>query len=80
MNPIDIASLIETNLNGASATVVTDGQGHYEATVVAAAFLGKRTLARHKLVYGALGTLVGNEIHALQLKTLTPEEWRSANA
>jgi acid stress-induced BolA-like protein IbaG/YrbA len=75
MDPRDIAALIEKNLAGASAQVASDGQGHYEATVVAAAFTGKRSLQRHQLVYATLGTRVGNEIHALALKTYTPEEW-----
>jgi len=75
MNPRDIAALIEQNLAGARAQVETDGQGHYEATVVAAAFAGKRSLQRHQLVYATLGSRVGNEIHALALKTYTPEEW-----
>jgi acid stress-induced BolA-like protein IbaG/YrbA len=79
MDPDDIATLIEGNLTGAHAEVRTDGQGHYEAVVVSAQFAGKRTLARHQLVYATLGELVGREIHALQLKTFTPEEWRSAN-
>ena len=75
MNPRDIAALIEQNLAGARAQVETDGQGHYEATVVASAFAGKRSLQRHQLVYATLGSRVGNEIHALALKTYTPEEW-----
>jgi acid stress-induced BolA-like protein IbaG/YrbA len=79
MDPREIEALIERNLDGSSATVRTDGQGHYEATVVAASFAGKRTLARHQMVYGTLGALVGNEIHALQLKTLTPEEMREVS-
>jgi acid stress-induced BolA-like protein IbaG/YrbA len=77
MNPQEIASLIEQNLPGAQARVETDGQGHYEATVVADAFAGKRSLQRHQLVYGTLGERVGREIHALAVKTYTPEEWRS---
>jgi acid stress-induced BolA-like protein IbaG/YrbA len=75
MDPRDIASLIEKNLAGASAQVETDGQGHYEATVVCPAFAGKRSLQRHQLVYATLGSRVGNEIHALALKTFTPAEW-----
>jgi acid stress-induced BolA-like protein IbaG/YrbA len=77
MDPQEIASLIEQNLPGAQARVETDGQGHYEATVVADAFAGKRSLQRHQLVYGTLGERVGREIHALAVKTYTPEEWRS---
>jgi acid stress-induced BolA-like protein IbaG/YrbA len=75
MDPADIASLIEQNLAGSKARVSTDGQGHYEATVVCAAFAGKRSLQRHQLVYATLGTRVGREIHALALQTYTPEEW-----
>ena len=55
----------------------TDGQGHYEALVICAAFAGKRSLQRHQMVYGTLGERVGREIHALALKTFTPEEWRA---
>jgi acid stress-induced BolA-like protein IbaG/YrbA len=55
MNPRDISSLIEQNLAGSQADVQTDGQGHYEATVVCAAFAGKRSLQRHQMVYATLG-------------------------
>lgn len=77
MDPKDIAALIEQGLEGARARVVTDGQGHYEATVVCAAFEGQRSIRRHQLVYGTLGSRVGNEIHALALRTYTPEEWQA---
>jgi acid stress-induced BolA-like protein IbaG/YrbA len=80
MDPRDIAALIELNLPGSKAEVHTDGQGHYEATVVAAAFTGKRSLQRHQMVYGTLGTRVGREIHALALTTLTPEEWQASSS
>lgn len=76
MDPRDIAALIEQNLAGARAEVHTDGQGHYEATVISEAFAGKRSLQRHQLVYGTLGDRVGREIHALALQTFTPDEWR----
>ena len=74
MTPVEIAALIEQNLAGAQAQVHTDGQGHYEALVICAAFHGKRSLQRHQMVYGTLGTRVGREIHALALTTLTPDE------
>lgn len=77
MDPRDIAALIEQSLPGAKAHVTTDGQGHYEATVISAEFAGKRSLRRHQMVYGTLGTRVGREIHALALTTLTPEEWQA---
>jgi acid stress-induced BolA-like protein IbaG/YrbA len=78
MDPTEIKSLIERHLPDAQADVHTDGQGHYEARVVSPAFEGKRSIARHQLVYGALGQRVGREIHALAIKTFTPEEWRAA--
>lgn len=78
MDPDEIKNLIEQNLPGSTADVRTDGQGHYEAVVVSAEFEGKRSLARHQLVYGTLGQRVGREIHALQIQTFTPEEWRTS--
>ncbi len=78
MDPNEIAALIEQGLTGASARVVTDGQGHYEATVVTPAFEGQRSIKRHQMVYGTLGARVGREIHALALRTYTPDEWQAA--
>ena len=80
MDPREIAELIKLKLTDSRVDVRTDGMGHYEAVVISSSFEGKRTLARHQMVYGALGSLVGNEIHALQLKTLTPEEAPPADA
>jgi len=53
-----------------------DGQ-HFQALVVSAAFAGKSRVQRHQLVYAALGERMREEIHALSMRTLTPEEWRS---
>jgi stress-induced morphogen len=47
---------------------------HFEAVVVSPAFVGRLPLARHRLVYATLGELMGGAIHALALRTLTPEE------
>ncbi len=77
MDPKAVASLIEQGLPDAEVEVTTDGAGHYEATVISSAFDGERSLRRHQMVYGTLGELVGEEIHALNLKTFTPEEWQS---
>ena len=54
-----------------------DGQ-HFFATIVSDAFVGKRLIARHQLVYAALGERMREEIHALSMKTLTPDEWKPA--
>lgn len=74
MNADAIRQLIETGLPGARADVNGEDGVHFEATVVCAAFVGKLPLARHRMVYATLGERMGGEIHALQLRTLTPEE------
>ena len=79
MDPNEIAGLIEQGLPQAKVKVTTDGQGHYLALVISDDFAGKRSLQRHQMVYATLGSRVGNEIHALALKTLTPEEAAQAS-
>ncbi len=74
MNTDTIKTLIERGLPGARADVQGADGVHFEAVVVCEAFAGKLPLARHRLVYATLGDLMGGEIHALALKTLTPEE------
>jgi len=69
-----IRKLIETGLPGAEVQVHGDDGVHFEASVVSEAFRGKLPLARHRLVYATLGELMGGAIHALALKTVTPEE------
>jgi acid stress-induced BolA-like protein IbaG/YrbA len=53
--------------------VIGDGQ-HFQAVIVARAFEGKSRVQRHQLVYQALGERMREEIHALSMQTLTPEE------
>ena len=74
MNPDTIRDLILQGLPGARVQVTGDDGVHFEAEVVCEAFAGKRPLARHRMVYATLGTLMGNEIHALALRTLTPDQ------
>lgn len=74
MNAQTIRQLIEQGLPGARASVQGEDGVHFEATVVSEAFRGRLPLARHRMVYATLGERMGGEIHALQLKTLTPEE------
>jgi acid stress-induced BolA-like protein IbaG/YrbA len=76
MDPAHIKMLIETGLPEAVVDVMTNDNTHFEALVVSEQFDGKRPLARHQLVYACLGSLVGNEIHALSIRALTPEEYR----
>ena len=74
MDADTIARMIEDGLPGARAQVQGEDGVHFEATVVAAAFAGKLPLARHRMVYATLGELLGGAIHALALKTVTPDE------
>lgn len=56
--------------------VIGDGR-HFEAVVVSEEFAGKSRVQRHQLVYQALGDRMRTEIHALSMKTFTPQEWQS---
>jgi len=50
-----------------------DGRGHYEVTIVASAFAGQRPLARHRMIYDALGSLMETDIHALRINASAPD-------
>ena len=73
MQPVDIKQMIEHGLPGARVSVTGDGH-HFEAEVIASEFTGKSMLQQHQIVYRTLGNKMGNEIHALSLRTLTPGE------
>ena len=77
MDAPQIQQLIEAGLPGARARVHGDDGVHFEAEVVCEAFRGKLPLARHRMVYATLGERMGREIHALALRTLTPDEART---
>jgi acid stress-induced BolA-like protein IbaG/YrbA len=73
MQPEDIKRMIERGLPGAQVAVSGDGH-HFEAQVTAREFAGKSMIQRHQMVYRTLGGKMGNEIHALSLRTLAPGE------
>lgn len=68
VTPEQIKQWIEAGLVGSVAEVTGDGH-HFDAVVTCAEFEGKNTLARHRMVYATLGSKMGNEIHALSIKT-----------
>jgi acid stress-induced BolA-like protein IbaG/YrbA len=74
VTPESVKSGIEAGLACEHVEVAGDGQ-HFQAVVVSAAFAGKSRVRRHQLVYAALGDRMREEIHALSMQTLTPEEW-----
>ena len=77
VTPDSIKSSIETAIACDTVEVPGDGQ-HFEALIVADAFRGLTRLARHRLVYAALGDRMRAEIHALSMTTLTPDEHSAA--
>jgi acid stress-induced BolA-like protein IbaG/YrbA len=76
MQPEDIKHLIERGLPGAQVEVAGDGR-HFEALIVAKEFTGKSVLQQHQMVYAVLGDKMREEIHALSLRTLTPEQHKA---
>jgi acid stress-induced BolA-like protein IbaG/YrbA len=73
VTPESIKSGIEAGLACERVEVMGDGQ-HFQALVVSAEFAGKSRVQRHQLVYKALGDRMREEIHALSMQTITPEE------
>jgi len=51
-----------------------DGKGHFDVTIISAAFEGQNRIARHRMVYDALTDLLQTDIHALRIKAFTPSE------
>jgi len=72
LNPLSIAIEDESHRHAGHAGA-RDG-GHYKLDIVATAFTGKNTVARHRLIYDAAGDLMRGRIHALSIRAFTPEE------
>jgi BolA protein len=72
LNPASIAIEDESHRHAGHAGA-RDG-GHYKLDIVATAFAGKNTIARHRLIYDAAGELMRGRIHALSIRALSPEE------
>ena len=73
MDSTTIEQMIRAGLPDAEVAVTGDDGVHFEARVVSAAFEGKSTLQRHRMVYATLGEAMGREIHALALRTDTAD-------
>jgi len=74
VEPGSIEESIRAGLACTHLEVTGDG-AHFEALVVSPDFAGLARVRRHQLVYAALGERMREEIHALSMKTLSPEEW-----
>ena len=77
--PQDVHHYIDQGMPCLHLQVTGDG-AHFEALIVSADFRGLNRVARHQRVYRALGTRMREEIHALSMRTLTPEEWQEEGA
>lgn len=77
IEPERVRELIAQALPGAEIEVkdLTGTKDHFEARVVAAEFAGRSLVEQHQMVYRALGEAMHGPIHALALKTYTPESW-----
>ena len=76
-SPDDIKRAIEAGVACERVEVVGDGE-HFQAVIVSGEFAGLTRVKRHQRVYAALGDRMREQIHALSMQTLTPEEWRAA--
>lgn len=74
MNQTDLQQLLAAAFPDAVIEVRSEDGVHFAARIVDRGFAGKSRVARHQMVYAALGARVGEEIHALSLQTLTPDE------
>ncbi|MDF2690501.1 MAG: BolA family transcriptional regulator [Gammaproteobacteria bacterium] len=76
MVPQEIKDLIETKLPGVQAFVNSEDNVHFSAIVIGEIFRGQRVVKQQQMVYAVLGDkITSGEIHALALRTLTPEVW-----
>jgi len=75
VNPETLKSLVCQHITDADVNVhCYSGDDHFEMTVISESFAGKSRIQRHKMVYAALGDNMRQAVHALALKTITPEE------
>ena len=73
LEPISLDIIDESHRHAGHAGA-RDGGGHYVLKIVSAQFAGKNTVARHRMIYSALGEMMEREIHALTLQAQAPNE------
>mgnify|MGYP001223309374 FL=1 len=75
LQAIEIQKIIESNLKCNYIKVTGDDGTHFEAVIVSDAFINQSMIKQHQQVYSALGNMMQKEIHALSIKTFTPDDW-----
>jgi BolA family transcriptional regulator, general stress-responsive regulator len=73
LNPVSLDIIDESHKHAGHAGS-RQGGGHYLLQIVTSEFAGKTTLARHRMIYSALGEMMKCEIHALNIQAMTPDE------
>ena len=77
-----VKQIIESGIPGTRAEVIdtTGTNDHFSAVVISESFGGKSLVEQHQMVYKAVGDHLTREIHALQLKTYSPDQWQKENS
>jgi BolA protein len=76
LNPV-VLELVDDSAKHVGHRGATSGGGHYQLVVVSSAFEGKSSIDRHRLVHEILAGMFGERIHALTMRTLTPDQWEA---
>lgn len=79
LTALQLEGYITDNLACDYIKVLGDDGTHFEAVIVSAEFEGKSMIQQHQLVYAALGDRMRAEIHALSMRTYTPQRWAEVN-
>jgi BolA protein len=74
LSPLRLELLDESAKHAGHAGARPGGNTHWKLTIVSAAFTGNSTVARHRMIYDALGELMQNPIHALSISARAPGE------
>ena len=72
----DVLEIVDESHRHAGHAGAKDGRGHFAVEIVSARFAGTKRLARHRMIYSALGSLMQTDIHALSVNALSPDEPR----
>lgn len=81
MHAADIKRLIESGIHSCTALVEGDDGVHFTAAVISPEFAGKNRIQKQQMVYATLGNRIQDgTIHALSIKTFTPDEWQQSKS
>jgi BolA protein len=75
LHPVTLDLRDESGQHAGHAGASAEGGSHWQLTIVSEAFRGKSAVARHRMVYEALGDLMSRDIHALQIEAFAPEQF-----